>query len=179
MPALLWDGRYSAQRSSTSCCVDRSQPAEAMTVLQSRIKRGLWVQGGIAAPETIESVLESLALAMECALVPFCYFIRRSRSTTALPLYDAPGRAAVARSRQSSPADPRSRHRDPVQTAGPSVQHAWSRCSELRGLAWRLSIRQASPIPTGEHCNDTPAWPEFTARSVKARLRYRLAVFHS
>jgi len=36
-----------------------------MTVLQGRIERGLWVQGGIAVPETIGSVLESIALAME------------------------------------------------------------------------------------------------------------------
>ena len=35
-----------------------------MTVLQGRVERGLWVQGGIAAPETIGSVLESIALAM-------------------------------------------------------------------------------------------------------------------
>jgi hypothetical protein len=34
-----------------------------MTVFLSRIERGLWVQGGIAAPETIGSVLESFALA--------------------------------------------------------------------------------------------------------------------
>ena len=43
---------------------DPSWPEEAMTVLQSRIERGLWVQGGTAAPETIGSVLESIALAM-------------------------------------------------------------------------------------------------------------------
>jgi hypothetical protein len=35
-----------------------------MTILQSRIERGLWVQSGTAAPETIGSVLESVALAM-------------------------------------------------------------------------------------------------------------------
>jgi hypothetical protein len=44
---------------------DPSWPEEAMTVLQSRIERGLWVQGGTAAPETIGSVLEGIALAME------------------------------------------------------------------------------------------------------------------
>ena len=44
---------------------DPSWPEEAMTVLQNRIERGLWVQGGAAAPETIGSVLESVALAME------------------------------------------------------------------------------------------------------------------
>ena len=36
-----------------------------MTVLQSRIERGLRVEGGTEAPETIGSVLESIALAME------------------------------------------------------------------------------------------------------------------
>jgi hypothetical protein len=44
---------------------DPRWPEEAMTVLQGRIERGLWVQGGIAVPETIGSVLESIALAME------------------------------------------------------------------------------------------------------------------
>jgi hypothetical protein len=44
---------------------DPSWPEEAMTVLQNRIERGLWVQGGAAAPETVGSVLESVALAME------------------------------------------------------------------------------------------------------------------
>lgn len=44
---------------------DPSWPEEAMTVLQNRIERGFWVQGGAAAPETIGSVLESVALAME------------------------------------------------------------------------------------------------------------------
>ena len=43
---------------------DSRWPEEAMTVLQSRIERGLWAQGGTAAPETIGSVLESIALAM-------------------------------------------------------------------------------------------------------------------
>jgi hypothetical protein len=43
---------------------DPSWPEVAMTILQSRIERGLWVQSGTAAPETIGSVLESVALAM-------------------------------------------------------------------------------------------------------------------
>jgi hypothetical protein len=43
---------------------DPSWPEVAMTMLQSRIERGLWVQSGTAAPETIGSVLESVALAM-------------------------------------------------------------------------------------------------------------------
>lgn len=43
---------------------DPQWPEEAMSLLQSRIERGLWVQDGIAAPETIGSVLESVALAM-------------------------------------------------------------------------------------------------------------------
>jgi hypothetical protein len=43
---------------------DPRWPEEAMTVLQSRIEHGLWVQDGTAAPETIGSVLESIALAM-------------------------------------------------------------------------------------------------------------------
>jgi hypothetical protein len=44
---------------------DPSWPEGAMTLLQSRIERGLWVEGGTGAPETIGSVLESIALAME------------------------------------------------------------------------------------------------------------------
>jgi hypothetical protein len=43
---------------------DPSWPEVAMTILQSRIERGLWVQSSTAAPETIGSVLESIALAM-------------------------------------------------------------------------------------------------------------------
>ena len=43
---------------------DPQWPEEAMSLLQSRIERGLWVQDGTAAPETISSVLESVALAM-------------------------------------------------------------------------------------------------------------------
>jgi len=43
---------------------DPQWPEEAMAVLQSRVERGLWVQDGTAAPETIGSVLESIALAM-------------------------------------------------------------------------------------------------------------------
>jgi hypothetical protein len=43
---------------------DPRWPEEAMTVLQSRIERGFWAHGGAAAPETIGSVLESIALAM-------------------------------------------------------------------------------------------------------------------
>jgi len=43
---------------------DPSWPEVAMTILQSRIERGLWVQSGTAAPETIGSALESVALAM-------------------------------------------------------------------------------------------------------------------
>ena len=43
---------------------DPSWPEVAMTILQSRIERGLWVQSGTATPETIGSVLESVALAM-------------------------------------------------------------------------------------------------------------------
>ena len=43
---------------------DPQWPEEAMSLLQSRIERGLWVQDGTAAPETISSVLESIALAM-------------------------------------------------------------------------------------------------------------------
>jgi hypothetical protein len=43
---------------------DPQWPEEAMSLLQSRIERGLWVQDGVAAPETIGSVLESVALAM-------------------------------------------------------------------------------------------------------------------
>jgi hypothetical protein len=46
---------------------DPSWPEVAMTILQSRIERGLWVQSGTAAPETIGSVLESVALAMALA----------------------------------------------------------------------------------------------------------------
>jgi hypothetical protein len=44
---------------------DPSWPEGAMTVLQRRIECGLWVEGGTGAPETIGSVLESIALAME------------------------------------------------------------------------------------------------------------------
>jgi hypothetical protein len=44
---------------------DASWPNQAMALLQSRMERGLWIQGGTGLPETIESVLESIALAME------------------------------------------------------------------------------------------------------------------
>jgi len=43
---------------------DPSWPEVAMTILQNRIECGLWVQSSTAAPETIGSVLESVALAM-------------------------------------------------------------------------------------------------------------------
>ena len=43
---------------------DPSWPEAAMTILQNRIECGLWVQSSTAAPETIGSVLESIALAM-------------------------------------------------------------------------------------------------------------------
>ena len=44
---------------------DPSWPDAAMSVLQSRIERGLWSPTGVTTPETMRSVLESIVLTMQ------------------------------------------------------------------------------------------------------------------
>jgi hypothetical protein len=44
---------------------DPSWPDAAMALLQIRIERGLWNPNGLTAPETIDSALDSIALAIE------------------------------------------------------------------------------------------------------------------